>query len=141
MFRSFFLNRKWFFWAWIISVVILGATQYQVNLNVEINEWFGSFYDLIQRALSEPGSVTFSEYMRELMTFLYIAAIFVVVAVILDFITKHFVFRWRTAMNDYYMAHWHVVRHIEGPPNAFRKIPCALRGSWRASASHSCAPL
>jgi len=114
MFRSFFLNRKWFFWAWIISVVILGATQYQVNLNVEINEWFGSFYDLIQRALSEPGSVTFGEYMRELMTFLYIAAIFVIVAVILDFITKHFVFRWRTAMNDYYMAHWHVVRHIEG---------------------------
>ena len=32
----------------------------------------------------------------------------------LDFFTKHFVFRWRTAMNDYYMANWSKLRHIEG---------------------------
>jgi len=34
--------------------------------------------------------------------------------VLLAFFTKHWVFRWRQAMNDYYMAHWSTLRHIEG---------------------------
>jgi len=38
----------------------------------------------------------------------------VTVAVFTDFFIKHYVFRWRTAMNDYYAAHWHTVRGIEG---------------------------
>jgi len=114
MFRSFFKSRKWFLWAWIGSVIILWVTWYKVQLDVRINEWFGSFYDTIQKALSEPGSVTMDEYMAELLTFFWIAALYVAIAVVLDFFIKHFIFRWRTAMNDYYMSHWHVVRHIEG---------------------------
>ncbi|GAB4532823.1 MAG: peptide antibiotic transporter SbmA [Roseibium sp.] len=114
MFRSFFKSRQWFLWAWVGSVVILWVTWYKVQLDVQINEWFGSFYDLIQKALAEPGSTTFDAYMAELATFFWIAALYVAIAVVLDFFIKHFIFRWRTAMNDYYMAHWHVVRHIEG---------------------------
>ncbi|WP_153768366.1 peptide antibiotic transporter SbmA [Labrenzia sp. CE80] len=114
MFRSFFQNRKWFFWAYIGSVLILGVTWYKVQLDVQINEWFGSFYDIVQRSLSEPGSITFPEYMAEMMTVFRIAGIYIVVAVFLDFFIKHFIFRWRTAMNNYYMGHWQVVRHIEG---------------------------
>lgn len=114
MFRSFFLNRRWFLWAWVISAVILATTQYQVHLSVEINGWYGSFYNSVQKALEEPGSVSLAEYMAEMLTMLRIAGTFIIVAVLLSFITQHFVFRWRTAMNDYYMAHWHVVRHIEG---------------------------
>ncbi|MEP1932964.1 MAG: putative transporter [Roseibium sp.] len=114
MFRSFFMNRQWILWAWIGSAIILGVTWYKVQLDVRINEWFGSFYDTIQKALAEPGSVTFPEYMKELSTFFWIAALYVAIAVVLDFYIKHFIFRWRTAMNDYYMGHWHVVRHIEG---------------------------
>ena len=30
------------------------------------------------------------------------------------FFVSHYVFRWRTAMNDYYMSHWPRLRHIEG---------------------------
>lgn len=114
MFRSFFKSRQWFLWAWVGSALILYVTWYKVQLDVQINEWFGSFYDLIQKALSEPGSVTLPEYMKELMTFLEIAAIFVFIAVVLDYFIKHFIFRWRTAMNDYYMSHWQALRHIEG---------------------------
>ena len=36
------------------------------------------------------------------------------VAVFTDFFIKHYVFRWRTAMTDYYAANWHAVRGIEG---------------------------
>ncbi|MEP0233052.1 peptide antibiotic transporter SbmA [Roseibium sp.] len=114
MFRSFFQNPKWFLWAYIGSVLILGVTWYKVQLDVQINEWFGSFYDIVQKSLSEPGSITFPEYMAEMMTFFRIAGIYIIIAVILDFFIKHFIFRWRTAMNNYYMGHWQVVRHIEG---------------------------
>ena len=30
------------------------------------------------------------------------------------FFVSHYIFRWRTAMNDYYMANWPQLRHIEG---------------------------
>ena len=36
------------------------------------------------------------------------------IAVFTDFFIKHYVFRWRTAMNDYYTANWHAIRGIEG---------------------------
>jgi len=36
------------------------------------------------------------------------------VAVLLAFFTKHWTFRWRQAMNDYYMKHWQVLRRTEG---------------------------
>lgn len=114
MFRSFFLDRRW--WPWSIggSLLILVATWYQVELDVMINEWFGSFYDTVQKALGEPGSITLGEYFLLLATFGKIAAIYIFVAVFLRFFTKHFTFRWRTAMNDYYMTHWSKLRRIEG---------------------------
>ncbi|WP_308385058.1 SbmA/BacA-like family transporter, partial [Enterobacter roggenkampii] len=31
-----------------------------------------------------------------------------------NFFVSHYVFRWRTAMNEYYMANWQRLRHIEG---------------------------
>jgi peptide/bleomycin uptake transporter len=35
-------------------------------------------------------------------------------AVFLGFFTKHWVFRWRHAMNDFYVTHWSSLRQIEG---------------------------
>ncbi|MDX1452741.1 MAG: putative transporter, partial [Oleiphilaceae bacterium] len=85
-----------------------------VQLDVDINEWFGDFYNTIQEALANPGKVTFDEFLLICMTFAKIAAIYIVVAVLLEFFIKHYVFRWRTAMNDYYMEQWPKLRHIEG---------------------------
>lgn len=31
-----------------------------------------------------------------------------------NFLVSHYVFRWRTAMTEHYMAHWQHLRHIEG---------------------------
>ena len=114
MFRSFFLARRWFAWSILGSALILWATWYRVNLDVQINDWFGSFYDLVQRALGKPGSITLAEFWAQLMTFGRIAMIYVTVAVVLDFFIKHYIFRWRQAMNDWYMAHWDQLRTIEG---------------------------
>ena len=114
MFRSFFLQRHWLAWSLAGTALILVATWYKVELDVQINEWFGSFYDLIQKALSEPGSLNVAAYYQQLASFGRIAGIYMVVSVVLDFFIKHYVFRWRTAMNDFYVSHWSVVRAIEG---------------------------
>ena len=49
---------------------------------------------------------------------LWIFAIFAFLAIFVFVVTRffvsHFIFRWRTAMNDYYTARWEQVRHIEG---------------------------
>ncbi len=114
MFRSFFLSKFWFRWSWPGMGVIILGTWYQVQVDVKINEWFGGFYDLIQKALSSPNSVQLSEFNSFLLTFGKIAGIYVVVAVFLSFFTKHWIFRWRNAMNDYYMNNWVKLRTIEG---------------------------
>lgn len=114
MFRSFFLSRHWWRWSIAGTALILFAIWYRVQLDVQINDWFGTFYDLIQKALTTPGSITPGQYWDQLGTFISIAMIYVTVAVLIDFFVKHYVFRWRTAMNDYYMAHWPKLRTIEG---------------------------
>jgi peptide/bleomycin uptake transporter len=114
MFRSFFLSRRWLMWSLFGTLFIVGVTYFRVQLDVKINEWFGGFYDTIQKALATPGAVTFEQILGYLWTFAGIAGIAVVAAVILEFFLRHYVFRWRTAMNDYYTSHWPDVRHIEG---------------------------
>lgn len=114
MFRSFFLNRRWFAWSILGTLLILAAVWYRVQLDVRINEWFGSFYDLLQSALSKPGSITLPQYWKEMSTFLSIAMIYITVSVLLEFFVKHYVFRWRQAMNDYYMQFWPRLRTVEG---------------------------
>lgn len=103
--------QKWSLWG---SALILFVNWFLVQLDVMINEWFGTFYDMIQRALGEPGSVEAGEYYLQIATFLQIALVYVFVAVLFRFFVSHFIFRWRTAMNNYYMERWQQLRHIEG---------------------------
>jgi peptide/bleomycin uptake transporter len=114
MFRSFFLNKNWFIWSGPGSLGILFVTWYQVQIDVKINEWFRTFFDIIQKALGKPGAVTFEEFLAQCITFVELAGLSIFIAVISGFFVRHWVFRWRTAMNDYYAAHWAEVRHVEG---------------------------
>ncbi|MBM61018.1 MAG: transporter, partial [Rhodospirillaceae bacterium] len=50
MFR-FFTTSKWAWWAYLGSFVILASIWIQVQIDVKINEWFGEFYDMVQKAL------------------------------------------------------------------------------------------
>lgn len=107
-------DHKWARWSVAGSALIVFATWFQVQLDVLINEWFGTFFDMIQQALAEPGVVSPGDYYSQLATFLQIAMVFIVTAVVVAFFTSHYVFRWRTAMSDYYTSIWPKVRHIEG---------------------------
>ena len=55
---KFFTDKRWHLWSIGGTILILAATWYQVQLDVRINEWFGEFYDTLQKALAEPGAVT-----------------------------------------------------------------------------------
>ena len=46
---KFFTEPKWYVWAYVGSVVILTSIWVQVQIDVQINEWFGEFYDMIQK--------------------------------------------------------------------------------------------
>ena len=113
MFR-FFNSKKWFLWAWIGSFVILSSLWVQVVIDVKINEWFGVFYDMIQKALAEPNAVTIEEYFASLFSFITLAGMYIAVYVAISFFTAHFLFRWRTAMVEWYHSLYDKARKIEG---------------------------
>ena len=113
MFR-FYTERKWLLWAWIGSAIILSSLWVQVKIDVKINEWFGQFYDMIQKALATPNAITIGEYWASLGTFIYLAMIYVALAVVISYFTAHFLFRWRTAMVEWYHAVYDKARKIEG---------------------------
>ncbi len=113
MFR-FFTLKKWFLWSWLGSFVILTSLWVQVKIDVKINEWFGKFYDMIQKALSKPNSITMQEYWDSLFSFISLAGLYVSVYVIMIFFTAHYLFRWRTAMVEWYHSVYNKASKIEG---------------------------
>jgi peptide/bleomycin uptake transporter len=109
-----FAPHPWTPWSIIGSALILFASYFQVQVSVAVNTWYGPFYDMVQAALSKSRPVTVEELYGELSTFAGIALVAVVVGVMTRFFVSHYIFRWRTAMNDFYMTNWPRLRSIEG---------------------------
>ena len=108
------MPHRWHRWSVGVSALIVFLLWFQVQLDVMINNWFGTFYNMVQQALAKPNAITLEQFFGQLATFGGIAGVYIATAVMTAFITSHYVFRWRTAMNDYYVEHWHRLRHIEG---------------------------
>ena len=111
---KFFKDPKWFLWAYLGATIILSSLWIQVQIDVQINEWFGDFYDMIQEALAEPYAITIEEYWASLLSFIILAGMYVAVAVLVGYFTNHFLFRWRTAMVEWYHSVYDKARKIEG---------------------------
>lgn len=110
----FFRQWKYALWAYLGSAFILSTLWFQVKVDVKINEWFGSFYDMIQNALTEPGAVTIGEYWAGLASFGSLAAMWVGLSLVGSFFTAHFLFRWRASMIEWYHSVYDKARTIEG---------------------------
>jgi peptide/bleomycin uptake transporter len=104
----------WWRWSVLGTALILFGTYLQVEVSVGINNWYGPFYDLVQAALGRTAKVTQAQFYFGMIPFLTLALAGITLAVFNAFFVSHYVFRWRTAMNDYYVAHWPQLRHIEG---------------------------
>ncbi|WOE40938.1 peptide antibiotic transporter SbmA [Acinetobacter chinensis] len=106
-------DNPWQGWSVWGSAFILFNIWFGVQVSVVVNAWYNPFYDLIQKMLSSGGGDVSLLY-SGVMTFLYVAMVYVTTAVFNLFFVSHYVFRWRTAMNDYYTLNWEKLRHIEG---------------------------
>ncbi|QPN26805.1 peptide antibiotic transporter SbmA [Brucella sp. BO2] len=109
-----FSPHPWQRWSILGSALILFATYFNVQVSVAINTWYGPFYDMVQKGLTTPGAVSAAEFYWGLADFAGIAFLAITIGVLNLFFVSHYIFRWRTAMNDYYMSHWPKLRHIEG---------------------------
>jgi len=105
----------------------LFSTYFSVQVSVAINNWRRPFFDLIQSLLKPIGtdaptepvnaqaaSTATTQLFDLLIIFGEIAFLAIFIFVATRFLVSHYIFRWRTAMNDYYTEHWAKLRHVEG---------------------------
>jgi peptide/bleomycin uptake transporter len=114
LFWSRYAPHPWQNWSILGSGLIIFVTNFSVQVSVALNDWRGMFYDMVQQALTTPGSITPGQLYYGVWQFLALALVGITVAVLNLFFVRHYVFRWRTAMNDYFTAYWPQLRHIEG---------------------------
>ena len=118
---------KWQWWSIVGSSTILFSTYFSVQVSVAINNWRRPFFDLIQSLLKPIGndaptkavdaqaaSTATGQLFDLLIVFGEIAFLAIFIYVVTRFLVSHFIFRWRTAMNEYYTQHWLKLRHVEG---------------------------
>lgn len=104
----------WQRWSIFGSAFIIFSTYFSVQVSVAINNWRRPFFDAVQNALSPKSEVTVAVLYDLIFIFAEIAFLAIVVFVGTRFFISHFIFRWRSAMNDYYTERWTELRHIEG---------------------------
>jgi peptide/bleomycin uptake transporter len=104
----------WFAWSVLGTALIIFYTYFNVQLSVAINAWYGPFYDLLNEALTKSRKVEISELYTSLLTFAGLATVFVIVVSVMRFFVRHYIFRWRRAMHEFYMSHWSKLRGVEG---------------------------
>lgn len=103
MFKAFYFSKKWVIWAWGGSLFILLAIYSQTLLNVEINNWYKNFYNILQNA---PQNSTYKQFMNDLIKFLFIALPYILIATLTSFFSRHFAFAWREAITFSYLKAW-----------------------------------
>jgi len=107
-------NKRWYWWSVVGSVTIIEIVYFNVQVDAWLNDWYGEFYNMIQTSLQTPNTYTFDEYLGKIWTVAAVLAVNIFVLVLNAFFNAHYLFRWRRAMNFYYMANWQKVRHVEG---------------------------
>lgn len=107
-------DHRWQAWSVWGSALIIFTTYFSVQISVAINNWRRPFGDTLQNALQGDKGVTAGDFYSLMLTFAQIAFLSMMLFVLNRFFVSHYIFRWRTAMNDYYVAKWGNVRHIEG---------------------------
>ena len=69
MWRSFFKDKKWFYWSYGGGFFIITLLVLQTYLDVLFNSWYKDFYDILQTAEERD----ISEFWQSIKKFLYIA--------------------------------------------------------------------
>jgi len=109
MLKSFFGTREWALWAWGGILLLTSMIWGQVQLTVMLNDWYGRFYNILQKAEDVDA------FWASMTEFFYIASALIVMAMIIFYFTQHYAFRWRQAITYHYLPHWESIDcNIEG---------------------------
>ncbi len=100
MLKSFFGTKEWALWAWGGFILLTAMIWGQVQLTVLLNDWYGRFYNILQKAEDVDA------FWASMLEFGYIAITLMAVAVAIYYFTQHYAFRWRQAITYYYLPHW-----------------------------------
>ena len=114
VFWYFYKRNEWYWWSVAGSAGILLVIYFNVQVDAFINDWSGTFFNMVQTALSQPGSVDPGEYYAQVILIFAVLLPNILVLVLLAFYTSHYIFRWRKAMNNFYMRYWKTIRTTEG---------------------------
>lgn len=111
MFRSFFKSKRWSPWAYGGGLTLFLALLIQVELTVRLNAWYGSFYNILQKATEHK----IGEFWEQMLIFGKIAFPYVLIATVTAYFTRVYAFKWREAMTFSYVAKWQTVDgEVEG---------------------------
>src|SRR5947209_771353 len=113
-FWMWYAPHRWAWWSIVGTSLIMFITYFNVQVNVAVNNWRGPFFDTVQAGLAKTWPVTINEYVGYLLVFAGIGFLATAILVANSFFVSHYVFRWRTAMNDFYTANWPLLRRVEG---------------------------
>lgn len=114
LFWYFYKRNEWYWWSVVGSTTILLILYFNVQVDAFVNNWQGTFFNTLQAALTTPGSVSAETFYGEIFSIMAVVTPRILVLVLLAFFTSHYVFRWRKAMNSYYMSYWSSIRTTEG---------------------------
>ena len=114
IFWYFYKRNEWYWWSVVSSTIILLVLYFNVQVDAWINAGSGTFFDMVQQALSQPKSVDAGQFYGQVFLLFAVLMPNILVLVLLNFYTSHYIFRWRKAMNSYYMAYWPAIRTTEG---------------------------
>ena len=95
MWRSFFKDKKWFYWSYGGGFFIITLLVLQTYLDVLFNSWYKDFYDILQTAEERD----ISEFWQSIKKFLYIALPYVTLFAFTNWFTRLWAFRWREAVS------------------------------------------
>ncbi|NIE97296.1 peptide antibiotic transporter SbmA [Acinetobacter sp. Tr-809] len=127
-FWRIFSSNKWQHWSIWGSAFILFNVWFSVQVDVVLNAWYNPFYSLIQKMVSSGGG-DLKQLYSEMFTVILIAMVYVTIAILNLFFVSHYIFRWRTAMNDYYTQYWERLRHIEGASQRIQEDTMRFAGT------------
>ncbi len=100
MIKSFFNSKKYMLWAWGGLALLFTITWGQVYLSVLLNEWYGRFYDILQKAEDING------FWQSMVEFSYLASAYIFISMFVLYFAQHYAFRWREAITRYYLPLW-----------------------------------
>jgi len=111
MLKAFYGSKEWFIWAWGGAILLGLSLWFQVWLTVQINNWYGEFYNIMQK----PADHTVVEFWEKIWMFFYIAMPYVFTAAVTNWFTRMYGFAWREALTFNYLPRWKNVKvEIEG---------------------------